>query len=222
MAERRKPVIRATTQADKVRNNPAKVGQPSGLERPMPAEDPAGKLMEMISSLGDPGNWEAGPAQAVAHLLSPGQKLNNLLNHTEDLKGTPFEKAFDYLGEKFPHVFGNVRMLTSNPGKMPFTTSGQYQNSPAHFNAATPKRGLPVGDIHMNPDSSGKWFGSDPVEALTHEGVHAAQSLGEGPHLFDDLYKAETKRVGYDRNKYEVSARRVGKKQKKLARRAPK
>ena len=188
----------------------------------MPAEDPGGKLMEMIASAGDPGNWDAGPMEAVS-LLTGGQKLENLLNHLEDLKGTPFEGAYSYLSEKFPHVFGNVRRITSDQGRMQFTNAGQFMNNPAHPAARVARKGLPVGDIHLNPDAAGKWFGSDPVEALAHEGTHAAQSLGSGPQRFEALYDLETIDAGgYLPNKYEVSARKIGKKHKKLARKQPK
>src|SRR3990167_3026965 len=141
-------------------------------------------------------------------LLSKAQALENLLNHVEDLKGTPYEAAVEYLAEKAPWGLGHIKRIQQVPNELS-SIFGKFRTS------KLAGKGSPIGDIELNPSSIGKGFGSDPAETLGHELTHAAQALMKGVPRFEDLYRAENSKLfGYQRNPFEHGAARVGKRVK--------
>ena len=152
------------------------------------------------------------PAGLIA-LLSKGKVLENLLNHIEDLKGTPFEKAAEALAEKAPWVFGhvgNIDTALKDPGTLGHFRTNNAQNVYGNL------KDIPIGDISLNPTSAGKYFGADPVQTLGHEATHAAQALSKGAPEFNAQYATAQKRLfGYQRNPFEHGANKAGKNLKK-------
>ena len=147
-------------------------------------------------------------------LLSKAKMLENLLNHIEDLKGSPYEKGIEYLAEKAPHVMGSIRNIQQVPERLS-TILGSFFANPAH-RAAGNLKGVPVGDIRLNPAKIGAVFGGDPSQTLAHEATHAAQALMQGIPKFEDAYTAANSRfMGYARNAYEHGANKVGRNVKK-------
>ena len=154
------------------------------------------------------------PAGLIA-LLSKGKVLENLLNHIEDLKGTPFEAGMEALAEKSPWVAGHI-------GRISTALGGSHSNL-GHFltnrtqSAVGNLKDIPIGDVALNPSAAGKYFMSDPAETLGHEATHAAQALFKGAPRFNAEYAAyQARPFGYLRNPYEHGAKKGGRNLKKL------
>ena len=153
-------------------------------------------------------------------LLSKAKALENLLNHVEDLKGTPWEEEIAWLAEKAPWVMGHVGQITTGLKKglgrfFPGTPHAPFGNL----------KGLPIGRIELNEEMAGKAFQSDPMDTLAHEGAHAAQSLATGVDKFSESYNAAMSRkvLPYLRNEWEIGARKAGRtKNKQFKMRTPK
>ena len=191
---------------------------------PEPLRKPSGMLLQaLLDAAGSndplsgmtPGPLTAPVAGAVT-LLSKGQMLNNLLNHVEDLKGTPYEKAAEALAEKSPHILGSVGKIRINKPppfsgltKLPWDASGGFWTTPIHELSGMARKGFPVGDVSLNAGLLSRVF-ANPAKVLGHEVTHAAQALSKNPSKFDRLYAAALKKFGYARSPYETGAQEGG------------
>lgn len=188
---------------------------------PEPLRKPAGMTIQALMDLmgaDDPlgGAYPTPLAAPAITLLSKGQMLNNLLNHVEDLKGTPYEKAAEALAEKSPHVLGSIGKIHPNSppiyasfDKMPAGSAGVFFPNPVHEASGMIRKSFDVGEIGLNQDLLARAF-SNPTRTLGHEVTHAAQTLAKGPHKFANLYDEELRNVGYTKNKYETGADQAG------------
>ena len=180
------------------------IGPADPRDREIPIETPQRNFMELLNKIFDPMGADTGPLKAVT-LLSKGQMLNNILNHIDDLKGTPYAKAAEALAEKSPHVLGSVGKINlhkpppySGLDKMPSTALGAFWTNPIHELSGMVRKGFDVGNITLNPGLLARVF-SNPNKVLGHEVTHAAQALGKNPSKFDEIYQANKPR-------YEASA----------------
>ena len=140
-----------------------------------------------------------GPVSAGVALLSKGKVLENLLNHLEDLKGTPFQAAAEALAEKAPWVFGHINKVLPR-------SLGEGKHGLHWIDSES---GL--SQIAVNPTQVNTGLFSAPADTLGHEATHAAQALMEGgPSTYLSRYAKELGERGYQGSKYEVGARKAG------------
>ena len=142
-------------------------------------------------------------------LLSKAKVLENLLNHIEDLKGTPFEAAAKALADKAPWVFGHINRVDT---KLPAGGGmlGGFKPDRGQVMAG-PLKGRTIGDISLNPHDVDKAFQASAADVLGHEAAHGAQSLFQGAGRQAAEYQRLNNRfMGYSRNPYEHGAKKAG------------
>lgn len=116
------------------------------------------------------------PVAAITK-LSKGQMLNNLLNHIEDLKLTPYQRGIEAIAEKAPHVLGNIGAIRQVPQEALgnrlgiFATLGKNVTDPKALGDVV-LRNIPPRDV-------------DPAYVLGHEVGHAAQKAIKGPRMHE-------------------------------------
>lgn len=156
------------------------------------------------------------PSTGAISLLPKHKVLENILNHVEDLKGTPYQAAAEELAERAPWVFGHIDKIKLND-RLWGGAAGQFVTKFRH--ALFPKgfmRGAPAGDVILQKNPS---LRESPTNILSHETTHAAQALAKRPGKFPKAYQdAGGGTFGtseYYNNKFEIGARKAGRKVQK-------
>lgn len=159
-----------------------------------------------LESVGDLGNAEAGPANAVSMFANKALRevaTQRFRRRLENL-GPGIQQAGEEFASKYPRIAAHAD---------PMKESGYYRypaNTPAAAVIPYGKIEQPV-PIEFADNRSGREVAAnikDARETMFHEGTHVAQGLGNSD--FGELYDEAERLFGYHGNPFELPAYYAG------------
>jgi hypothetical protein len=123
-----------------------------------------------------------------------------------------------------PEAAGHVRQLTLGSDAGKHRTGGlisgrignmleRLNDAGGHYsnvNVPTLAEKEWAGEIYVNPNSLSRFIPRGNADTTAHELQHHAQQMLEGRRQFNENYRKMAKQFGYQKNPYEVEARKVG------------